>query len=44
MNIYKIDSYFENDNILSKMKPIYGINEELNCGTINYGDKLYYHI
>jgi len=40
MNIYKIDSYFENDNItiLSKMKPIYGINEELNCGTINYGD------
>jgi hypothetical protein len=44
MNINKIDSYFENgsNTISSKMKPIYGINEELNCGTICYGDKLYY--
>jgi hypothetical protein len=44
MNINKIDSYFENDSntISSKMKPIYGINEEFNCGTICYGDKLYY--
>ena len=23
-------------------KPIYGTNEELNCGTITYGDKIYY--
>jgi len=39
----KIDLYFENDNtILScNMKPIYGTNEELNCGTITYGDKKY---
>lgn len=44
MNINKIDSYFENDNnnILSKMKPIYGTNEEFNCGTITYGDKIYF--
>jgi hypothetical protein len=44
MNNIKIDSYSESDNstILSKMKPIYGINEEYNCGTINYGDKLYF--
>jgi hypothetical protein len=44
MNINKIDSYFENDNniILSKMKPIYGTNEEINCGTIDYGNRLYY--
>ena len=43
MNINKIDSYFENDNILisSKMKPTYGTNEELNCGTITYKDKIY---
>jgi hypothetical protein len=43
MNINKIDSYFEtDDNISSKMKPIYGINEQLNCGTIDYGDKTYF--
>ena len=44
MNINKIDSYSENENntILSKMKPIYGTNEELNCGTIVYGGKTYY--
>jgi hypothetical protein len=40
----KIDLYFEKDNnkILSKMKPIYGIDELLNCGTITYGDKVYF--
>jgi hypothetical protein len=44
MNNIKIDSYFESDNnnILSKMKPIYGIDEGLNCGTIHYGDKIYF--
>jgi hypothetical protein len=43
MNNNKIDSYFEtDDNISSKMKPIYGINEQLNCGTIDYGDKTYF--
>jgi hypothetical protein len=44
MNIKKIDSYSETDNdtTLSTMKPNYGTNEELNCGTINYGDKTYY--
>ena len=43
MNINKIDSYFETDNnlILLKMKPIYGTNEQLNCGTINFGNKVY---
>ena len=43
MNNNKIDSYSElvNDCINSKMKPIYGTNEELNCGTIAYGEKLY---
>jgi hypothetical protein len=40
----KIDSYSEEDNstILSKMKPTYSINEELNCGIINYGNHIYY--
>lgn len=44
MNIKKIDLYFEaNDNaILSKMKPVYGTDEQLNCGTITFGDKVYY--
>ena len=44
MNNIKIDSYFETDDntILSKMKPIYGTDEELDCGTINYGNKLYF--
>ena len=44
MNIDKIDSYFEIDNItiLSKMKAVYGIDEQLNCGTITYGDKIYF--
>jgi len=44
MNNIKINSYFESDNnnILSKMKPIYGIDDELNCGTIHYGDKIYF--
>jgi len=43
MNINKIDSYFESDNnILSKMKPIYSINEQFNCGTITFGDKIYF--
>lgn len=39
----QIESYYEiNHNIiLSTMKPIYGINEQLNCGTISYGDKNY---
>ena len=43
MNINKIDSYFEaNDNIiLSKMKPVYGTDELLNCGTITFGNKVY---
>jgi len=41
MNINKINSYFENDNILisSNMKPTYGTNEELNCGTITFREK-----
>ena len=40
----KIDLYFEtdNNNILSKMKPIYGTDELLKCGTITYGDKVYF--
>ena len=39
----KIDLYFETDNnILSKMKPVYGTNELLNCGTITFGDKVYF--
>jgi hypothetical protein len=44
MNINKIYSYFEaNDNIiLSKMKPVYGTDEILNCGTISFGDKVYF--
>ena len=44
MNINKIDSYSEKDNndILSKMKPSYGINEDLNCGIIDYNNKIYY--
>jgi len=44
MNNNKINSYFEADNIniLSKMKPIYGTNEPLNCGTITFGDKVYF--
>ena len=44
MNINKIDSYFEIDNIniLSKMKHTYGTDEELNCGTITFGSKIYY--
>ena len=44
MNIDKIDSYFEIDNItiLSKMKPLYGTDGQLNCGTITYGDKIYF--
>jgi hypothetical protein len=39
----KIDSYYETNRkcILSIMKPIYGINEQLNCGSISYGDKNY---
>ena len=39
----KIDSYYEINRkcILSIMKPIYGINEQLNCGTISYLDKNY---
>jgi hypothetical protein len=39
----KIDLYFEfdNDSISSKMKPIYGTDEEYNCGTITYGNKKY---
>ena len=44
MNINKIDSYFENDNnsILLKMKPVYGTNEILNCGTITLNNKVYF--
>ena len=44
MNIHKIDSYFETDNnsILSKMKPLYGTDELLNCGTITFGNKVYF--
>jgi hypothetical protein len=40
----KIDSYSEhiNTSISTKMRPIYGTIDELNCGTINYGGKLYY--
>lgn len=43
MNINKIDSYSEHQNALSdvKMKPIYGTNKELNCGTISYGGNFY---
>jgi hypothetical protein len=43
MNNNKIELYYDinDNNILSNMKPIYGINEELNCGTITYGDKIY---
>jgi hypothetical protein len=39
----KIDSYYEiNPKCISSiMKPIYGLNEHLNCGTIAYGDKNY---
>ena len=39
----KIDSYSElvNTSIGTKMKPIYGTNYELNCGTIEYGGKFY---
>ena len=42
MNNNKNDSYFETDNniILSKMKPTYGTDEKLNCGTITFGDKV----
>ena len=44
MNNNKNDSYFETDNsiILSKMKPIYGTDEQLNCGTITFGNKVYF--
>ena len=44
MNINKIDSYFENDNnsMLLKMKPVYGTNEILNCGTITFNNKVYF--
>jgi hypothetical protein len=44
MNFNKIDSYFEEDNIniSSKMKPVYGTDEQLNCGTITYGDRVYF--
>jgi len=44
MNINKTDSYFETDNnsILSKMKPVYGTDELLNCGTITFGNKVYF--
>ena len=44
MNNNKIDLYFEtdNNNILSKMNPIYGIDGLLNCGIITYGDKIYF--
>ena len=40
----KIDSYFEDERELTdcKMKPIYGLDESLNCGTIIYGDKTYF--
>ena len=43
MNNNKIELYYDvnNNNKLSNMKPIYGINEQLNCGTITYGDKIY---
>jgi hypothetical protein len=43
MNNNKIDSYSEhiNNSIGLKMKPIYGTNDELNCGTIKYEEKLY---
>ena len=41
MNINKIDSYFEIDNTLSKMKPKYSTNEELMCGIIEYNNKTY---
>ena len=43
MNNNKIELYYDmnDNNILSNMKPIYGINEELNCGTITYGEKFY---
>jgi hypothetical protein len=44
MNINKIDSYSElvNSYIDTKMKPIYGTDEKLNCGTITFGNKIYY--
>ncbi len=43
MNIDKIDSYSEHQNVFNdlKMKPIYGTNKELNCGTISYGGNFY---
>ena len=37
----KIDSYYEANNDASNMKPIYGNDAELGCGTITYGDKFY---
>ena len=39
----KIDSYFENDtnNIMSKMKPVYGTESILNCATIEYCGRKY---
>ena len=44
MNNNKIDSYSElvNSYIDTKMKPIYGTDEQLNCGTITFNDKIYY--
>lgn len=44
MNNNKIDSYSElvNSYIDTKMKPIYGTDEKLNCGTITFGNKIYY--
>ena len=38
----KIDSYSElaNTSIDTKMKPIYGTSYELNCGTIEYYNKI----
>ena len=43
MNINKIDSYSETQNTFNdvKMKPIYGTNTELKCGTICYGGNFY---
>jgi len=39
----KIDSYFENDtnDIMSKMKPVYGTESILNCATIEYCGRKY---
>lgn len=38
-----INSYFEENNTKSsKMRPVYGTNETLNCGTITFGDKVYF--